>query len=108
MATLLNLVNGCAYRLADVPDVVDGVAEGRAPEGRITWRSTYFAAPPAVGTRVEITFNGFGFGEVESYFVEHGFLGVAVKLDKEPEWRRKTTGIDHSVALVFGNEIKPQ
>ena len=45
--------------------------------------------------------------EVVGYFVEHGYLGVKVKLWYPPEWyvnQNTTDGICH----VFGNELKPR
>lgn len=60
---------------------------------------------PTIGERVRINFNGFGEGKVLSWFMEHGYIGVEVELDKEPDWRKATPNIDHSSALVFGLEI---
>jgi hypothetical protein len=80
------------------------------PEGR--WSGTEdtgFPLPPIIGHSVEITFNGLGFGRVESYFVEHGWVGVCVKLNNPPQWhaiQKKGTTFEGR-ALVFGREIRP-
>jgi hypothetical protein len=63
---------------------------------------------PALGSRVRIGFNSLGTGTVESYFVEHGWLGVCVVLDVVPTWKQKQqkdTPLRAAVALVFGAEI---
>jgi len=60
--------------------------------------------PPAIGERVTINFNGLGPGTVESYFIEDRWLGVKVKLDKQPEWHRKQNP-GRDFALVFGREL---
>ncbi len=61
---------------------------------------------PAIGARVTINFNSLGSGVVESYFYEHGFQGVCVKLDAIPEWKQKQQKTNADVALVFGMELK--
>ncbi len=76
------------YAIADVPAVWSGKTE-----------------PPAIGAKVRINFNQLGSGVVESYFTEHGWLGVKVRLDKQPEWHRKQNGADRNFALVFGIEL---
>jgi hypothetical protein len=62
--------------------------------------------PPKPGSRVKINFNGLGTGEVVNYFSESGWLGIRVKLDKEPDWRKKqaTAG---KLAMIFGAEFSP-
>lgn len=62
--------------------------------------------PPALRSRVKINFNGLGSGEVLSYFSESGFLGIRVKLDKEPNWRKKQSAAGKP-AMIFGSEITP-
>lgn len=94
-----------AYGMTEIPANTIRCSSGKSETGT-TWRCTSFENPPAIGTRVLITFNDFGAGAVESYFVEHGYLGVCVKLDAEPKWRKKQK-CDHATALVFGSEIKP-
>jgi hypothetical protein len=69
------------------------------PEGR--WSGTF---DPNLGDRVEITINGFGAGTVVSYFCEHGYRGVRVKLDRQPKWHREQGQPPY--ALVFGAEIR--
>jgi len=70
------------------------------PEGE--WSNDKF--DPNIGDRVLVNFNGFGTGTVVSYFAEHGYRGVRVKLDKQPEWHQKQGQPPY--ALVFGQEIK--
>lgn len=62
---------------------------------------------PSVGQEVYVRCNSLGPGTVESYFIEHGYVGVAVRLSAAPEWHKKQTkGTKwEGVALVFGNEI---
>lgn len=72
---------------------------------KINWSGA--GIPPAIGTRVYINMNGLGFGSVESYFVEGDWLGVCVRLEKQPEWHRQQNAgrrYPHS-ALVFGFEL---
>jgi hypothetical protein len=59
---------------------------------------------PDLGTKIKINFNGLGEGVVHSYFVEHGFIGVRVKLDKQPDWHKNQEQPPY--ALVFGAEIE--
>ena len=64
-------------------------------------------AVPRVGDTCRVYINNLGAGEVVGYFVEHGYLGVKVKLWYPPEWyvnQNTTDGICH----VFGNELKPR
>jgi len=58
---------------------------------------------PDLGTKVEINFNGLGEGVVHSYFVEHGYIGVRVKLDNQPDWHKNQGRPPY--AMVFGIEI---
>jgi hypothetical protein len=69
--------------------------------------SSGFAEPPAIGSRVDILINGFGPGVVLSYFVEAGFLGVAVRPDVRPAWHVRQSP-ERNVALVFGAEVRPE
>jgi len=69
------------------------------PKGR--WSGTF---DPNIGDRVEVTLNGFGAGTVVSYFCEHGYRGVRVKLDKQPKWHRKQGQPPY--VLAFGAEIR--
>jgi hypothetical protein len=60
---------------------------------------------PKVGERVAIKINSLGPGIVVGYFTECGFLGVQVRLDRPPAWRRKQCA-DSEPALVFGAEME--
>jgi hypothetical protein len=64
-----------------------------------------FDEPPPIRTRVFVTFNGFGFATVRSYFIEDGWIGVEVECENRPEWHLKQNGDDHRFPLVFGAEI---
>jgi len=77
---------GCKYDLTERPDG--------------EWSATF---DPNIGNRVRITMNNFGTGTVVSYFCEHGYRGVRVKLDQQPEWHKKQGQPPY--ALVFGAEI---
>jgi hypothetical protein len=59
--------------------------------------------PPMIGNGVTVNFNGFGTGVVVDYFIQDGWLGVEVKLDKQPDWHIKQGG--HNPIRVFGAEI---
>lgn len=64
---------------------------------------------PKIGEKVRINFNKLGSGIVKGYFIEHGYVGVLVKLDNPPEWKKKQHPPGskyHGVAHVFGAEIK--
>lgn len=69
---------------------------------------------PHLTSKVKITFNGLGTGTVVSYFTEHSFIGVCVKLDNPPAWhtrqnkgRKSANGVNmEGHALVFGSEIE--
>lgn len=84
--------NQCQYDEYEKP-VVDDPERG--------WKGT--SELPDLGTKVKINFNQFGTGTVHSYFVEHNFIGVRVKLDKQPEWHKNQGQPPY--ALVFGPEI---
>ena len=60
--------------------------------------------PPAIGSRVKVRFNGFGDGTVTGYFLEEGFLGLEVAVDKQPDWHIKQGGTNP--ICVFGAECK--
>ena len=85
--------------------VEDGAGERAAINGGpYLWGNAL--PPPTIGTRVNVIMNGFGPGVVESYFIEHGFLGVRVRPDVRPEWHIKQNGPDRNYCLVFGTEIR--
>jgi hypothetical protein len=67
-----------------------------------------FKRVPAIGDVVRITFNGLGTGTVVSYFVEHQYAGVCVRLDNDPAWHVKQCRGSRwaGCALVFGAEIE--
>lgn len=73
---------------------------GGCPQGK--WSGTKY--PPSIGDRVTVNFNGFGAGTVTDYFVEGGWLGVEVQMDKQPEWHRKQQGPQTHIR-VFGLEL---
>ena len=61
--------------------------------------------PPKIGDRVTVIMNQFGSGTVVGYFVRQGWLGVKVKVDKQPEWSKKQSGSMNEFTF-FGAEIK--
>jgi hypothetical protein len=61
--------------------------------------------PPKIGDRVNVIMNQFGMGTVVDYIVRDGWLGVKVKVDKQPEWSRKQSGSMNEFTF-FGAEIK--
>lgn len=77
------------------------------PETADAYLWSRLTSPPRIGTRVHVVVNAMGWGTVVSYFVEHGYLGVRVKLETEPEWHAKqcagTKNAGH--CLVFGAEL---
>jgi hypothetical protein len=82
------------------------------PTERLIWSGNLpkrqaIGEPPTIGTRVNVPMNGLGTGTVSSYFTEHGFLGVIVKLDNPPDWHiKQNVGRKYQGhALVFGAEI---
>lgn len=100
------------YDLSALPDFVLYQYDGKTcPEG-IKWgvladNAKAVLTPPVIGSRVHVAINGMGTGTVESYFVEHNWLGVCVKLDSIPEWKRNQQDKDRAqVALVFGPELR--
>lgn len=64
--------------------------------------------PPAVGAKVHCYMNKLGSGTVLAYFVEYGWLGVLVQLDKNPAWRRKQLNGNNPPAHLFGIDLEPR
>lgn len=60
--------------------------------------------PPAIGERVRVNFNEFGYGTVVGYFTEGRWLGVAVEVDVQPAWHLKQNGPE-KVIHIFGPEF---
>jgi hypothetical protein len=61
--------------------------------------------PPAIGQKVYVRFNAMKTGTVIGYFIEGNYLGLRVKLDNEPEWRKKQY-LAGRPALVFGIAVE--
>ena len=100
-------VEACRYNLAEVPEDVVKLSENNKGDVNVTkWSGTF--PIPQIGTEVTITFNGLGSGRIESYFVEHGYCGVCVRLNNAPAWKiKQSKGTKHEgIALVFGREIE--
>lgn len=87
--------------------IVEENQPGYAFHGREAMWSNPKSEPPKIGDIVKINFNGLGSGKVDSYFIEHGFLGVTVVLDNEPDWHKKQCkGTPHAgIAMAFGREL---
>ena len=81
-------VDGCEYDLPEFP------RSGK-------WSGDF---EPHLRDRVAININRLGTGRIVSFFVEHGWAGVRVKLDNQPEWHRKQG--QPPCALVFGQEVR--
>jgi hypothetical protein len=99
----------CFYNLSELPEsVVLLSAENRDDKNVVKWSGLY--PIPQIGDKVYINFNQLGSGVVESYFVEHSYMGLTVKLDNAPEWHRKQTKGQkwEGKAMVFGQEINVQ
>jgi len=104
--------DGCAYGLKRLPagyvnhGPFDAKNDDERPaRGEVWWCGD--KAPPAIGEQVAVRMNQLGEGEVTSYFHEHGFLGVELRIDRQPEWHRKQNG--HSpYVLVFAIELEGQ
>lgn len=104
----------CRYDLPAVPlptiapeyDQDRHITNKPDPTVTLMWSGTFL---PAIGDRVFVNMNGLGFGRVVSYFTEHGWLGVTVRLEKDPDWHVKQCRGSKwaGCALVFGAEIKP-
>lgn len=96
----------CQYNLPELPDgTVLLRPDNFEDRSAMKWSGSY--PIPTIGERVDVLINKLGHGTVESYFVEHGFVGITVKLDAPPDWHRKQTAGTHyeGKALVFGKEI---
>lgn len=63
--------------------------------------------PPALGTRVTVTINAIGPGEVTGYAVHGGYLGIMFRADEatRPAWHKEQHP-DNQPSLVFGPEFK--
>lgn len=101
------------YDLPSLPAPIEPVSKKDDDSGNINSPTTAYVWSgkfpiPAIGERVFVNMNGFGAGVVESYFVEHGFLGVCVVVDVAPAWHvKQTKGSKYEgKALVFGAELK--
>jgi hypothetical protein len=115
-----NMPENCYYDLTTIPlpvvpptyDTSDGPRKGHITNIQIGTHVLWSGknpAPPPIGTPVEINFNGLGTGTVDSYFIEHGFLGVKVRLDNPPAWhvkQNKNRTAHQGCALVFGIELR--
>ena len=101
--------NNNVYNLNEVPEGVVKRVGGdfdefcKENENNIKWGGRIDV--PELGTKVWINFNGLGMGNVSSYFIEDGWLGVKVTLDNRPDWHKKQNP-DRNYALAFGAEIE--
>lgn len=97
----------CRYELTELPEgVILKTGENWRDNSVVKWSGSY--PIPQIGERVITTVNGMGSGVVESYFVEHGYLGVLMVLDNPPTWHvNQHKGTKHEgIAMVFGAELK--
>lgn len=66
------------------------------------------ADPPAIGAKVKAYMNNLGKGTVVGYFVEYGWFGALVQLDKPPAWRTKQLDGKNPPAHLFGIDLEPR
>lgn len=64
-------------------------------------------APPAIGTRIQVTMNNLGPGTVRGYFTECGWLGLLVEFHEPPQWWVKQNAPNRPLGHIFGIEFKP-
>lgn len=105
-ATSTAIYKGAQYDMTSLPEgIVARTEDNKSDLNLLKWSGT--SAMPAIGQSVAINFNGLGTGTVVSYFWEHGYIGVAVKLDKAPAWHvKQSKGSKYAGhALVFGSEL---
>ena len=97
----------CKYELTELPEgIVLRTADNCKDNSLLKWSGEL--PIPAIGERVTTLVNNMGSGVVESYFIEHGYLGVLMVLDSPPEWHiKQCKGTRHEgIAGVFGSELK--
>lgn len=83
----------------------NGKRPHNAPQCAAVWSGApAFPEPPALGSRV-IARNGFGPSTVEGYYVEHGYLGLALRPDERPLWHLRQNP-DRDVVLLYGKELE--
>lgn len=109
MAKPISERTGCDYFLPEPPCSVQAVrppADGgplpRVKEGHCLWSSDY--PVPSIGEEVVVRLNNAGRGFVTSYFVEHGFLGLHVALDKPREIPQHKAGCRD--VMAFGCDLQ--
>lgn len=111
-----NEANGSFYSLNEPAVLKERVPDDRLREEKPPLIAVYESSgrsgkwpgklpPPPIGSMVVINFNELGRGKVEGYFVEGGWLGIRVKLAREPQWRKKQK-VSGKPALVFAPELK--
>ena len=95
------------YNLRAVPAGVLPLTEMNRENPALKWGGP-LETIPELGDRVNITMNRLGHGTVTHYFYEHGYLGVMVKLENDPDWHDKQASgtWHHGYAMVFGREIE--
>lgn len=91
----------CTYGLADLPSVPEHWQMGMTePKPSLAWSGKMQV--PAVGESVYVLLWNYGLAKVTGYFVEHGWVGLHVDLDK-PAKRGPRKGATE--ALVFGCDL---
>ncbi|MHB8618426.1 MAG: hypothetical protein ACYDAG_02465 [Chloroflexota bacterium] len=92
------------YDLTVLPgSIAARTSENAQDQSVLKWSGAF--PIPSLGQRIIVKLNALGHGTVRGYFHEHGYVGVAVELDRPPEWYIKQNGPQYQ-ALVFGAEIK--
>ena len=64
---------------------------------------------PRIGARVRITHGKWGWGVVDAYFVEYGWMGVEIRVERYPAWykaQQKRNGEQLTPVIhIFGIEL---
>lgn len=90
--------------VSDLPDWKYNDQGNAVPGEPLRWSAK--TPPPALGRRVNA--GHFGWGTIRGYFLEHGYLGVEVELEKPPAWLVKqwrAKGKGGNLARLFGIDL---
>ncbi len=88
--------------------VPDGTSFRKLLDAGYKWSGNY---TPEIGKPVGINFNELGTGKIGRFFLENGYIGIVVHLDKPPKWWMQQNGkrfMDDGkfYSTVFGAETK--
>jgi hypothetical protein len=94
-----HLADGCEVSVFAIGEALL-ILTDKCPEAK--WSGSKY--PPAIGDRVKVNFNEFGDGTVLDYLVTDGWLGILVKIDKQPNWSIKQSGLRNEFTF-YGAEL---